>query len=198
MKTCCPFALPGTLCVTTGGDNDGSVEAGRLGESDGMTGRFFGPIAGPLVSQRRLSDPICHQGISTATRAVEALPVTRRKPAREVGNGGLRRELGKDGTVGHIGGGLQCDRCPDGRFQPKVVRAATARININTRFSAKQQASLGFLLQRYVTVSVEKRDEENLTPRSRLRYHDSGANAVAELGRPEQSGQVFADLPRYR
>ena len=78
----------------------------------------------------------------------------------------------------------------------REVRAASARIYINSHFSAKQQAFLDFVLQHYVTVGVEELDQEKLTPLLRLRYHDSIADAVADLGRPEKIGAIFAGFQR--
>ena len=79
----------------------------------------------------------------------------------------------------------------------REVRAAHARIYINTNFNAKQQAFLDFVLQHYVTVGVEELDQEKLTPLLRLKYHDSIADAVADLGRPDEIGKVFAGFQRY-
>ena len=79
----------------------------------------------------------------------------------------------------------------------REVRAANARVYINTRFSAKQQAFLDFVLQHYVNVGVEELDQEKLTPLLRLKYHDSIADAVADLGRPHEIGQVFAGFQPY-
>ncbi len=78
----------------------------------------------------------------------------------------------------------------------REVRAASARIYINTHFSAKQQAFLDFVLQHYVSVGVEELDQEKLTPLLRLRYHDSIADAIADLGRPEEIGAIFAGFQR--
>src|ERR1035441_6190861 len=55
----------------------------------------------------------------------------------------------------------------------RQVRAANARVYINTRFSAKQQVFLDFVLSHYVTVGVEELAQEKLTPLLRLKYHDS-------------------------
>ncbi|MBI5197918.1 MAG: virulence RhuM family protein, partial [Nitrospirae bacterium] len=74
----------------------------------------------------------------------------------------------------------------------REVRAANARIYINAHFSAKQQAFLDFVLQHYVQVGVEELDQEKLTPLLRLQYHDSIADAIADLGRPEEIGAIFA------
>jgi len=44
---------------------------------------------------------------------------------------------------------------------------------------------------------VEELSKEKLTPLLRLKYHDSIADAVAELGRPDEIGRVFAGFQRY-
>lgn len=79
----------------------------------------------------------------------------------------------------------------------REVRAANARVYINTQFSAKQQAFLDFVLQHYVTVGVEELDQDKLTPLLRLKYHDSLADAVADLGKPEEIGKVFSGFQQY-
>jgi type I restriction enzyme, R subunit len=79
----------------------------------------------------------------------------------------------------------------------REVRAANARVYINTRFSAKQQVFLDFVLSHYVSVGVEELDREKLTPLLRLKYHDSIADAVADLGRPDEIGELFADFQKY-
>ena len=38
---------------------------------------------------------------------------------------------------------------------------------------------------------------EKLTPLLRLKYHDSIADAVADLGRPDEIGRTFADFQRH-
>ena len=79
----------------------------------------------------------------------------------------------------------------------REVRAANAKVYINTRFSAKQQVFLDFVLSHYVTVGVEELDQEKLTPLLRLKYHDSIADAVADLGNPNEIGKVFAGFQKY-
>ena len=61
----------------------------------------------------------------------------------------------------------------------------------------KQQAFLDFVLSHYVNVGVEELDQEKLTPLLRLKYHNSIADAVADLGRPEEIGAVFAGFQKY-
>lgn len=76
-------------------------------------------------------------------------------------------------------------------------RAASAKAVIGTRFNNKQQAFLGFVLSHYVNEGVHELDQEKLTPLLRLRYHDSIADAVADLGRPEEIGKVFSGFQKY-
>lgn len=61
----------------------------------------------------------------------------------------------------------------------------------------RQQAFLEFVLSHYVSVGVEELDQAKLTPLLRLKYHDSIADAVADLGRPDEIGKVFAGFQKY-
>ncbi len=76
-------------------------------------------------------------------------------------------------------------------------RAAKAKVVISTHFNSKQQVFLGFVLSHYVSVGVEELDQDKLTPPLRLKYRDSIADAVADLGRPEEIGRVFTGFQRY-
>jgi type I restriction enzyme R subunit len=77
------------------------------------------------------------------------------------------------------------------------VRAANAKILINTLFTAKQQTFLDFVLQHYVTSGVEELDQDKLSPILRLKYHNSMADALEDLGRPDEIGTLFAGFQRY-
>lgn len=76
-------------------------------------------------------------------------------------------------------------------------RAARARYAIGSRFTGKQQAFLDFVLSHYVAVGVEELDQEKLTPLLRLKYRDSIADAIADLGKPEEIGMIFSGFQRY-
>jgi type I restriction enzyme R subunit len=76
-------------------------------------------------------------------------------------------------------------------------RAAKAKIVISTRFNTRQRVFLDFVLSHYVSVGVDELDQEKLTPLLRLKYHNSIADAVADLGRPEEIGKVFAGFQRF-
>jgi len=79
----------------------------------------------------------------------------------------------------------------------REVRAAGAKGLIVASFNAKQQVFLDFVLQHYVTVGVEELDQDKLTPLLRLKYHNSLADAVADLGAAEQIGEMFAGFQRF-
>ncbi len=79
----------------------------------------------------------------------------------------------------------------------REVRANYARVHINSQFNAKQQTFLDFVLSHYVSVGVEELDQNKLTPLLRLKYHDSIADAVADLGKPDEIGKVFAGFQKY-
>ena len=76
-------------------------------------------------------------------------------------------------------------------------RATKAKVEIDTHFNGKQQLFLDFVLSHYVSVGVEELSQEKLTPLLRLKYHDSIADAVADLGKPEEIGKVFAGFQKY-
>jgi type I restriction enzyme R subunit len=68
---------------------------------------------------------------------------------------------------------------------------------ISTRFNTKQQVSLDFVLSQYVKVGVQELDQEKLSPLLKLKYNNAIADAVADLGRPEKIGRVFAGFQKY-
>ena len=76
-------------------------------------------------------------------------------------------------------------------------RAARAKVVISTQFNNKQRIFLDFVLSHYVRVGVEELDQDKLTPLLRLKYHNSIADAVADLGKPDEIGRVFADFQQY-
>jgi hypothetical protein len=68
---------------------------------------------------------------------------------------------------------------------------------ISARFNSKQQAFLDFVLAHYVGVGVDELDQEKLTPLLRLKYLNSIADAIADLGRPEEISKVFVGFQKY-
>lgn len=49
----------------------------------------------------------------------------------------------------------------------------------------------------YVSEGVGELAQEKLTPLLRLKYHDSIADAVADLGKPDEIGRLFAGFQKY-
>ncbi len=76
-------------------------------------------------------------------------------------------------------------------------RAAQAKVEISTRFNSKQQAFLAFVLSHYVQIGVEELDQGKLRPLLLLKYHNAIADAVADLGKPEDIGEAFAGFQKY-
>ncbi len=81
--------------------------------------------------------------------------------------------------------------------QTRADRAANARVALDASFSAKQKAFLDFVLSHYVSVGVDELDLDKLTPLLRLRYHNSIADALADLGRTEDVRKVFSGFQKF-
>lgn len=76
-------------------------------------------------------------------------------------------------------------------------RAVNAKVYITSSFNVKQQAFLDFVLSHYVNVGVEELDLDKLTPLLRLKYHDSIADAITDLGKPDEIGKMFSGFQKY-
>ena len=76
-------------------------------------------------------------------------------------------------------------------------RAANAKVEISTHFNSKLQVFLDFVLSQYVKVGVEELDREKLSPLLKLKYHDSIRDALDDLGKAEEVGEVFAGFQKY-
>ena len=81
--------------------------------------------------------------------------------------------------------------------QTREERADRAKVIIDTRFNSNQQVFLDFVLSHYVNVGVDELDQEKLTPLLRLKYHNSIADAVADLGQPEDINKMFTGFQKY-
>jgi type I restriction enzyme R subunit len=81
--------------------------------------------------------------------------------------------------------------------QTREERAGRARVSISASFDVKQRAFLDFVLSHYVSVGVDELDQDKLTPLLRLKYHNSIADAVADLGRPEEISSAFTGFQRF-
>jgi type I restriction enzyme, R subunit len=76
-------------------------------------------------------------------------------------------------------------------------RALNAKIPISSHFNEKQQAFLDFVLSQYIKVGVGELDKDKLSPLLKLKYNNAIADAIADLGRPEEIGRVFAGFQKY-
>ncbi|MEZ5501091.1 MAG: DEAD/DEAH box helicase family protein [Steroidobacteraceae bacterium] len=81
--------------------------------------------------------------------------------------------------------------------ESRSERAAKARPYIAGSFNYKQQIFLEFVLSHYVSDGVEELDRAKLTPLLRLKYRDSIADAMADLGKPEDISRVFTGFQRF-
>ena len=76
-------------------------------------------------------------------------------------------------------------------------RAQKAKVIISTHFNSKQQVFLDFVLSQYVKVGVDELAQEKLSPLLKLKYNNAIADAVADLGKPEEIGKTFAGFQKY-
>ena len=79
------------------------------------------------------------------------------------------------------------------QLQPisREERAARAKIEISTHFNTKQRVFLEFVLSQYVQVGVDELAQEKLSPLLKLKYHNSIADAVEDLGSTVEINKVF-------
>lgn len=76
-------------------------------------------------------------------------------------------------------------------------RASKAKIVLNTHFNTKQKVFLDFVLSHYVSIGVEELEPSKLTPLLRLKYNDSIADAIADLGKPAEISETFNGFQRF-
>jgi len=80
----------------------------------------------------------------------------------------------------------------------QVIEAADGETGVRlAREHRPQVIFLDFVLAHYVRVGVEELDQNKLTPLLKLKYHDSIADAVADLGKPDEIGKVFTGFQKY-
>ena len=76
-------------------------------------------------------------------------------------------------------------------------RATKAKVIISTHFNSKQRVFLDFVLSHYVSIGVEELEGGKLSQLLRLKYHDSIADAIADLGKPAEISNVFNGFQRF-
>jgi type I restriction enzyme, R subunit len=79
----------------------------------------------------------------------------------------------------------------------RAQRAAQAKRSVSAQVNYRQQEFIDFVLSHYVSVGVGELSKEKLNPLLRLKYQDSIADAVANLGKAEEIGKMFAGFQRY-
>ena len=77
-------------------------------------------------------------------------------------------------------------------------RTRDSRTSRHQRSVSTQTAGVfDFVLAHYVSVGVDELDQEKLTPLLRLKYSDSIADAIADLGNPDEISSVFIGFQKY-
>jgi type I restriction enzyme R subunit len=76
-------------------------------------------------------------------------------------------------------------------------RSEKAKVEISSHFNPKQQVFLDFVLSQYVKVGVEELDQAKLSPLLKLKYNNALADAIADLGKPEEIGRLFAGFQKF-
>ncbi len=76
-------------------------------------------------------------------------------------------------------------------------RATHAKLEINTHFNSKQQTFLDFVLAQYVKVGVDELELQKLGPLLKLKYKESIADAIKDLGPADQIRTVFEGFQKY-
>jgi hypothetical protein len=125
-------------------------------------------------------------GVVDGSRILREYHIT---PGRIEGHGRRGNPLVADHVLAHVAFSI-----------PPVtreVRASQARSFIGSNFTDRQQMFLDFVLQHYVSVGVEELDQEKLAPLLRLKYHDSIADAVVDLGSVPRIGAIFSGFQLY-
>ena len=65
------------------------------------------------------------------------------------------------------------------------------------QYTDRQEAFIDFVLEQYTQEGVGELDSDKLAPLLRLRYKNAIADAVADLGSPEQIRDLFIGFQRY-
>jgi type I restriction enzyme, R subunit len=79
----------------------------------------------------------------------------------------------------------------------RAERAANAKTCISSFFNSRQQVFLDFVLSHYINEGVEELDQEKLIPLLHIRYHDSIADALEDLGKTEEIRRVFSGFQKF-
>lgn len=81
--------------------------------------------------------------------------------------------------------------------QDRAARAEHAKSLAGDQFNGRQQAFVEFVLAQYVGYGVDQLDSDKLTALLKLRYNNAIADAMTDLGSPEQIRGVFLGFQKY-
>jgi type I restriction enzyme R subunit len=79
----------------------------------------------------------------------------------------------------------------------RLARAGSATTAISAHFNTKQRAFIDFVLTQYVQVGVEELASDKLAPLLKLKYHNALADAVADIGQPDEISKVFVGFQKF-
>src|SRR5450759_2896380 len=79
----------------------------------------------------------------------------------------------------------------------RVKRAADARGQVQLRYTDRQQAFIGFVLDHYTKEGVGELDGDKLAPLLKLRYKNAISDALTDLGSADQIRGLFIGFQRY-
>jgi type I restriction enzyme R subunit len=79
----------------------------------------------------------------------------------------------------------------------RQARAAHAKAEVDDRLEDKQRAFVDFVLGQYVAQGVDELDLEKLPALLRLKYGGAIADAIAELGSPDEIRRLFAEFQQF-
>ena len=80
---------------------------------------------------------------------------------------------------------------------PRAQRVLAAHGQVRAHYTDRQQAFIDFVLDHYTKEGVGELDGDKLAPLLKLRYKNSIADAVLDLGKPEQIRGLFVGFQRY-
>jgi type I restriction enzyme R subunit len=79
----------------------------------------------------------------------------------------------------------------------RQARADHAKTEVDERLDGKQRAFVEFVLGQYVAQGVDELDLEKLPALLRLKYQGAIADAIADLGSPDDIRRLFAEFQRF-
>lgn len=79
----------------------------------------------------------------------------------------------------------------------RSARAKASKAASAAEYTGKQQAFLDFVLEQYVKEGVDELDQGKLSPLLKLRYNNAIADAIIDLGKPDEIRKMFLGFQRH-